>query len=214
MPATTFEIPIDQRGYEIRAFGTDMTIEDGNLRGYAAVFDVLSEPLGGGQKFRERIAHGAFRRHLNGGADVRALWQHNPEYVLGRTKSGTLTVTEDIHGLRYLAKPPETQWAKDAYITIQRGDVDQSSFAFEVVSDDWAMEEGMPVRTVREARLYDVSPVTFPAYVQTTVGTRSINLTPHPGPLPEGEENEESGNSRTLAGRDRLRRRLELAEKI
>ncbi len=206
----TFEIPIDKRGYEIRAWGTDLAIEeDGQLRGYASVFDVMSEPMGSGQfKFRERIRKGAFGKHLAQGADVRALWQHNPEYVLGRTKNKTLTLTEDIHGLRYLVKPPDTQWARDFYVSIQRGDVDQSSFAFEVVREDWAQENGENVRTIYEARLYDVSPVTFPAYIQTTVGTRSVMMDDG---QTHGSVPTMSGNSRTLA---HLRRRLELAEKI
>src|SRR5512139_1438023 len=206
----TFEIPIEkQRGYEIRAWGTELEVSeaDGLIRGYASVFDVLSEPMGNEKfRFRERIRRGAFTNHLAQNADVRALWQHNPEYVLGRTKNKTLTLIEDIHGLRYLVQPPDTTWARDFYQSIKRGDVDQSSFTFKVVQDKWDREDGQNVRTVYEAQLYDVSPVTFPAYIQTSVGTRSVWME-----VPEVPAPESGGNSRTLA---HLRRRLELAEKI
>jgi uncharacterized protein len=137
------------------------------ITGYAAVFNRPSENLGG---FVEIIRPGAFAKTIQT-EDIRALWQHNPEYVLGRTKNGTLRLREDEIGLRIEIDAPDTQIGRDAVASIQRGDVDQMSFMFEVVADEW--EQGAPVkRTLVEVKLYDVSPVTFPAYPQTSVSVR------------------------------------------
>lgn len=143
------------------------------LRGYAAKFDVMSENLGG---FREQIASGAFADVLQD--DVRALFNHDPNHVLGRSLAGTLRVSQDSTGLYYEVDLPDTQAARDLTISIDRGDVSQSSFAFRVApnGDTWdENEDGVIVRTITKfARLYDVSPVTYPAYPDATVGTRSL----------------------------------------
>lgn len=143
------------------------------LRGYAAKFDVLSENLGG---FREQIAPGAFADVLKD--DVRALFNHDANQVLGRTTSGTLRIAQDSTGLYYEVDLPDTQAARDLMISIERGDVSQSSFAFRVApnGDSWdENEDGVIVRTITKfARLYDVSPVTYPAYPDATIGTRSM----------------------------------------
>ena len=142
------------------------------MRGYAAVFDQLSEDLGG---FRERIRRGAFAKSLEeGGMDIRALWNHDPLYVLGRRGTETLEVGEDERGLAVAIRPPDTTWARDAVESIRRGDVDQMSFAFQVVREDWQMLPLGPVRELIEVRLYEVSPVTFPAYPQTEIGVRAL----------------------------------------
>jgi len=138
--------------------------------GYAALFNVLSPPLWG---FRERIQPGAFSKTIRE-ADVRALWNHDSNLVLGRTKNGTLRLKEDDVGLGIEINPPDTQWARDALVSIDRGDVDQMSFSFEAVRETWGTESGHTVRTLEEVKLFDVSPVTFPAYPQTSVQLRSI----------------------------------------
>lgn len=141
------------------------------LRGYAAKFEVLSEPMWG---FRERIAKGAFDDVL--GDDVRALFNHDASHVLGRTKSGTLSIAQDDTGLAYEVELPDTNSARDLIKVIERGDVDQSSFAFTVEKDTWTEDEdGRIIRTIEKMkRLYDVSPVTYPAYPDATVGIRSM----------------------------------------
>jgi hypothetical protein len=139
------------------------------IRGYAAVFDKFSSDLGG---FIEKIARGAFQKSLKSD-DVRALFNHDANYVLGRTKPGTLRLSEDDKGLAIEIDPPDTQWARDLQVSIDRGDISQMSFGFRVVADDWKHVNGKPSeRTLTEVRLFDVSPVTFPAYPQTTVKVR------------------------------------------
>jgi len=180
------------------------------ISGYAALFGALSEDLGG---FRERIQAGAFAKTVRE-ADVRALWQHDVNYVLGRSKAGTLELSEDEQGLAFTIKPPETQWARDALVTMRRGDVDQMSFGFEAVRDEWEQEAGgEAIRTLVEVKLYDVSPVTFPAYPQTSaeVRARAEQITSTPGQEPHlGDDGAEEAAAR--ARLDLYRRRLKLMQ--
>jgi len=139
------------------------------IRGHAAVFDSLSVPIMG---FRETIKKGAFSKTIRE-SDVRALWNHDENYVLGRTKNGTLTLREDDKGLAVEIDPPDAQWARDFTKSIERGDVDQMSFGFNTVKDRWYEEDGEMRRELIEVRLFDVSPVTFPAYEATDVQVRN-----------------------------------------
>lgn len=140
--------------------------------GYAAVFNKYSEDIGG---FRERIAPGAFSNVL--GDDVRALFNHDNDMVLGRSKSGTLKMQQDETGLLVEITPPDTQLARDLMELMKRGDVDQMSFAFRTGKDTWAIdEEGNVERTILEFKaLYDVSIVTYPAYPDTSVALRGLD---------------------------------------
>lgn len=138
------------------------------ITGYAAVFNQYSEVL---FWFREIIRPGAFRQSI-ARDDIRALWNHNPDKVLGRTKNGTLKLEEDNQGLKVTISPPE--WAAAEVESIRRGDVDQMSFGFETLEDEWTKDEqGFMQRELVKVNLFDVSPVTFPAYPQTTVAVRS-----------------------------------------
>ena len=141
------------------------------IAGHAAVFNALSEDLGW---FREKIDPGAFAATIKED-DVRALFNHDPNLVLGRNVSGTLRMTEDGVGLAIEVDPPDTQAARDVMVLIDRGDVSQMSFAFRVLEEAWEYgEKGEPdIRTLKKVRLYDVSPVTYPAYPQTDVALRS-----------------------------------------
>ena len=140
------------------------------ISGHAAVFNTLSEELWG---FREKIAPGAFREAL-GKSDIRALLNHDPNYVLGRTKNGTLRAWEDETGLAVEIDPPATRWADDVLVSIGRGDISQMSFAFRVGEDDWEMVDGVNQRTIFSFdEIFDVSPVTYPAYPETDVSLRS-----------------------------------------
>ena len=140
------------------------------LTGHASVFDSPYELYG----FEEQVERGAFTRTISEPHGVAALWNHDANIVLGRDKSGTLRLTEDDVGLAYEIDLPDTQQARDAYVSIERGDVYQSSFAFEVMPGGERWQEpdedrSMPLRTLTELRLYDVSPVTFPASPATDV---------------------------------------------
>lgn len=152
------------------------TVEDGGtaIEGYAAVFDSLSVPMTSRYGvFRERVARNAFENSIED--DVRALWNHDPSFVLGRTTAGTLNLAEDAHGLRIRIHPPDTQIGRDAVVSIGRGDVDQMSFAFSVLDEEWDEDEdGQLIRTLRQVQLFEVSPVTFPAYPDTAVSVRDI----------------------------------------
>jgi HK97 family phage prohead protease len=142
---------------------------DGTMRlaGYAAVFDDPSVPL----PFVERIAPGAFRKTLSETPDVRLLINHEG-LPLARTKNGTLTLTEDSRGLYMDAEIADTTEGRDLYKLVERGDVDQMSFAFRVIRQKWS--EDRSTRTLIELSLADgdVSIVTYPAYPTTTVEAR------------------------------------------
>lgn len=141
--------------------------------GHAAVFDSWSEMLGGIFPFREKVRRGAFEKSI-GNDDIRALFNHNPDYVLGRNRAGTLALEEDEVGLKVTITPPDTQWARDMQVSIKRGDISQMSIGFIVIKDDWKTVEDIDVRELIEVQLFDVSPVTFPAYTQTDVGVRAM----------------------------------------
>lgn len=163
-------------GVEVRAAGDGGVV----VRGHAAVFDTptMIGPVGVG--FEEVIAPGAFKRTLDQGADVRFLFNHNPDLVLARTKSGTLKLHEDRVGLAVEAQLAPTSVGRDLAILLERGDVSQMSFGFRVVQDKWdtVKRDGVTVerRTVLEAQLLDVSGVTYPAYDETDLALREATL--------------------------------------
>lgn len=162
---------------EVRMFTIELRSSDGeapHIEGMAAVYNSWSEDLGG---FREMIEPGFFENVLK--QDVRALWNHNSDLVLGRTKSGTLRLEDTERGVQVDIVPPDTQTGRDALTSIGRGDVDQMSFAFSVKQggDEWIREKDGSIKRVLKrggaANLYDVSPVAFPAYAKTSVYVRS-----------------------------------------
>ncbi|WP_257282119.1 HK97 family phage prohead protease [Endozoicomonas sp. ISHI1] len=163
---------IEKRTFACELRAGDQGEECRKISGYGAVFNTRSENLGG---FREVIMPGAFDDVLQD--DVRALFNHDPNYVLGRTSSGTLSLRTDETGLGYDIEIPDNQTIRDLVIApMQRGDISQSSFAFIAGDDDWDEDEdGVIVRTIhRMKRLIDVSPVTYPAYTDATAATRSL----------------------------------------
>jgi uncharacterized protein len=173
-------MPNQDKTLERRAFTMDVCkVEirtEGNppkIIGHAAMFNQLSENLGG---FREQIKPGAFAAAITTD-DVRALFNHNPDYVLGRSKSGTLTMQEDAQGLAIEIIPPDTQVARDLLVSMERGDINQMSFGFRVKAggQEWGEDaNGNIIRTLTDLQLFDVSPVTFPAYPQTDAAVRSL----------------------------------------
>jgi HK97 family phage prohead protease len=162
---------------ERRSIALPLTLETRDagkafIGGYAAKYNVRSTMLG---TFREQIMPGAFTRALKEQAHpVVALWNHDPNFVLGSTRSGTLTVDTDDEGLRYSVEVPDTQLGRDLTTLISRGDVWGSSFAFVIAKDgeSWDKDEdGVALRNVHQVEgVYDVSPVLTPAYEQATTG--------------------------------------------
>jgi HK97 family phage prohead protease len=160
---TQFEVRAKQDG----TGGTKYVIE-----GHGAVFNRLSQNLGG---FVEQIDPGAFKRTLGDNPDTRGLINHDPSLLLGRTRSGTLRLSVDSVGLPYEIDAPDTQYARDLIVSMERGDIDQSSFAFFVMpnGDTWDQtDQGMPLRTLTALSIHngDVSPVTYPAYEDADSG--------------------------------------------
>ena len=173
---------VEQRAYEgeLKAVNESRVVE-----GYASVFNSMSEDLGG---FREIIKPGAFANAL--GDDVRALYNHDSNYLLARTKSGTLELWEDDKGLGYRFEMPNTSYGNDMLELFRRGDLSQSSFGFTVDKDSWRMEDGQHVRYIESvSSLFDVSPVVYPAYAGSSSGLRSAE--------PKGEGEAEEAREKT-----------------
>lgn len=128
-----------------------------------------------GKWFRERIMPTAFDQALADGDDVRALFNHDPNLILGRISARTLTLKKVDKGLQYTVDLPDTTAGRDLVESVSRRDVQGSSFAFDVLEDQWFEDKGteVDVREVHSVRLFDVSPVTFPAYDSTTVTVRA-----------------------------------------
>lgn len=155
---------------EIRVKPGDDGAPTRTLTGYAAVFDKLSVEMWG---FYEEIAPGAFADSIAAGDDVRALFNHDPNIVLGRSTAGTLRLAEDDIGLAVEIDLPDTQQARDLVASVSRGDVSQMSFAFATVDEKWRIDsQERYVRRLLQVKLYDVAPVTYPAYPDTVVGLR------------------------------------------
>jgi len=162
-------------GWERRMSGDvrmDLTT-DRKIRGTAIVFNALSLNLGG---FREIIKPEAVDRTLREGLDVRALIDHDTGKVIGRTTAGTLSMRKDKRGLRIEIDPPNTSYARDLLESVSRGDISGMSFGFRVLTDDWRMEDGEPVRDVYDMTISEVSVVSFPAYEQTDVNVAQRSL--------------------------------------
>jgi HK97 family phage prohead protease len=153
------------------------------ITGYAAVF---FDPANSGTQYelsrntQERISSRAFDAALASDGDVIAAFNHNPERVLGRRSSGTLRLSKDAVGLRYeVDVNPEDPEAMSVVAKIKRGDLRGSSFAFRVADGGqrWANEGEQRVRMLENVHLYDVGPVTNPAYGASTTGLRAVGET-------------------------------------
>ncbi len=144
------------------------------LEGHFAVFN---SPYFLWENGIEYIMPGAFTKTLIDNPDVRALYNHNVDLILGRTKSGTLVLSEDETGLFARIKiNPDDSEAMNAYERIKRGDIDQCSFGFDIVDEDYEYTDGKSIWKIKEVRLYEVSPCVFPAYEETSVSARKKSL--------------------------------------
>jgi HK97 family phage prohead protease len=147
------------------------------IGGHGAVFNRWTTIAG---LFEERVAPGAFVQSIHED-DVRALFNHDPSLVIGRMSAGTLTLAEDQTGLAYRVALPDSPNGQNVYVAVDRGDVRESSFSFDVLPDGdvWEWPEdpsGLPRRTLTKVRLYDVGPVTFPAYADADVSTTARSV--------------------------------------
>lgn len=190
------------------------------LTGYAAVFDSLSEDLGG---FREKIAPGAFKRSIKN-PNVMALIDHMPNKLLGSSATGRVTVSEDRRGLATEITPVMTSYARDLEALLDAGEKTKMSFGFRTVQDKWEKVDGEDIRTLLEVDVFDVSVVTNPAYPATDVSVarrslaeaREAEVTPEPkAEEPEGAAGPEKGADRVAeleAKIENMGRRVELLE--
>lgn len=154
--------------------------------GLAAVFYDPADPgtqYDWGMGIVERIAPTAFDEALTRGDDARGLFNHDPDNLLGRRSAETLRLQKVDRGLEYRIEPPDTELTRSVVAAIRRGDLTGSSFAFYVQSQTWTDEEDLTIRTINAVELFDVGPVTYPAFESTTTGIRACR----PGAEPDGE---------------------------
>lgn len=145
------------------------------LEGYAAVFDTATQIGPDTWGFLEEFAKGAFAETI-ADDDIRALFNHDENQVLGRNAAKTLSLIEDARGLKVEITPPDTAVGRDVTTLVKRGDVSGMSISFRMQKEEWEEPDGpgvLPHRTIRKAQLFDVGPVTFPAYPTTSVAARS-----------------------------------------
>lgn len=193
--------------------------EKPEIIGYPAVYNVISEDLGG---FREMVEPGFFEDVIEV-EDTRAVQNHDPNLVLGRKSAGTLYIEDTPKGLRVRIIPPDTQYARDLLTVMNRGDVDQMSFQFAVRKDGARWErtdDGKPLRILQRggcAILPDIAVVTWPAYPQTSAEVRAQvkELTETDGDIEQAlniESDDEPEGDQGQARRSARRRRIKLAK--
>lgn len=195
---------------ELRAEQKDEEGKQKKLVGHAALFNKITD-LGW---FREKIEPGAFAETIKND-DIRALWNHDKNFVLGRTSAETLSLKEEKKGLAVEIDPPPTTWANDLMVSIERGDVSQMSFAFQVTKEEWNYADKKnetDLRTLKKVKLFDVSPVTFPAYPDTDVALRSFEKWEDARALEEAEEQQENTDEDYNPDLEYYKRRLTIAE--
>jgi HK97 family phage prohead protease len=178
----------DKNKIEVRSVCAELRAADDSkfeIRGLAAGYNSISKDLGG---FREVIRKGAFARSLKSNPDVKCLFNHDPNQILGRTKSGTLKLEDTDKGLAFRCQlDKDSTMHRDLYSAIKRGDIDECSFAFACPEGGDSFDEvkdersgkRMVLRTLKDVDLFDVSAVTNPAYGDgaTNVSARSFDYT-------------------------------------
>jgi HK97 family phage prohead protease len=193
---------------ETRAFGCEFRVvrkedEPVKITGHAAVFNRESENLGG---FVEIIKPGAFKKALKG-SDARALFNHDSNLILGRESAGTLSLREDKAGLYMEVELPDTQYARDLAVSMERGDITQQSFGFSIDEGGsmWEDDGERVLRTITDIKsVFDVSPVTYPAYPDTDAAVRAFDIF---------KKEQKSTGERTVVGNvQRRERQIKLKE--
>jgi len=157
---------------EIRSSG-GIRATAGRLEGYAAVFNKEATLPG----FSEIVRSGAFSKSLQEGRNVSALYHHQDNALLGTTRSGTLKLAEDAHGLKFSLALPDTSHGRDLAVLVERGDVAGCSFGFRVLESGDRWEEranGLWMRELIAVELREITITSDPAYSDTTVALRNM----------------------------------------
>ena len=158
---------------ERRSFTATATASNGTVTGLAIRYGSESRDLGG---FREIIQRGAVAESLaNPEVDQIALWNHEPRLILGRRSAGTLRLTDTVEGLAFEIELPQTSYGDDVRKLVERGDLKAMSFGFTVVpgGEKWTTRDGVKVRTLSAIQIHEISLVSDPAYLETSVKMRS-----------------------------------------
>jgi len=197
--------------------------EDGKIRGHGAVFYNADDP---GTEYElwtnvfERVMPGAFTETI-ANDDIRSFFNHDPSLILGRNRAGTLKLGEDARGFTYEVDAPDTQAGRDTKTSIARGDVTGSSFMFQPVEERWIVDEenDREIREIHKAKVFEVGPVTFPAYESADTSVRDLRTareaekTSRDADEDEARaENERRDNLQAQIDRDKLALRIRIAE--
>jgi hypothetical protein len=157
----------------------EQKLDGRTLAGYSVVYGAESRDIyERGRQFREKIMPGAFDASIASGQDVKLLYNHDPRNLLARTKSNTLALRSDSAGLHFSASLPETSLGNDVHTLLTRGDLTgEMSFGFHVTDETWDATKTQ--RTIRAAKLMEISIVQDAAYPQTASSLRSVSEASH-----------------------------------
>ncbi len=158
--------------FEVRMVGDDAVVDaPKKISGHGSVWNTPADLY----YFVELVKPGAFLESI-AQDDIRCLFNHDSNLLLGRNKANTLRLFEDEVGLGFECIPGDTSVARDVVSHINRGDVSQCSIGFNALDEETYKQDGIWYREITKAKLWDVSPVTFPAFVQTDVSMRSAEM--------------------------------------
>ena len=181
------------------------------VSGYVNKTNQWSQTLGVRKKFVERILPGTFQKAIHRGNEVDFLAEHDNAKILSSTRNGSLSLREDEHGLFMEATIAPTSWGKDYHTLIKEGIIQNMSFGMKVMHDTWKkLPDGLYERSIDDLYLAEVSAVKNPAYVQSTIQARSIEVL-EDVEVPEEIENREESNQMEIETRDKL---AEVLDKI
>jgi HK97 family phage prohead protease len=164
---------------ELRTQSIDIRSNDDDsltVSGYVNKTNQLSETLGAAKRFREKIEPGVFKRAIQRAKDIHFFAEHNKDRILASTKNGSLTLREDNQGLYMEATISPTSWGKDYYQLIKDGIISNMSFGFRTIADSWEKQGNENIRTIKDMDLFEVSAVRDPAYSQSSIAARSIEV--------------------------------------
>lgn len=190
---------------------------DGSMKvsGYVNKTGQLSEVLGVTKRFKEKIAKGAFSRAIKKAKEIDFLAEHDSKKILASTRNGSLILTEDPEGLYMEATIVPTSWGKDTYEMINSGIFKNMSFGFRTIRDSWKkIGADLYERTIEELELFEVSVVKNPAYSQSTIAARSIEIIDNPEIHVQEEQEEDTLDTRAAELRLNILKQEELVRSV